>query len=119
MSIRWDEFNPAVVNSDTNNALNVCNELLRITTTPDMTCGEFIRILHDESTRSEQLWAKYMLEATAFIYARKLARRHNRVDVAAELTVLMRETWELFVNELNNLPDSRPASPTSIVMLEL
>tara|TARA_B110000858_G_scaffold177898_1_gene213291 strand:+ start:84 stop:443 length:360 start_codon:yes stop_codon:yes gene_type:complete len=119
MSIRWDEFNPAVVNSDTNNALNVCNELLRITTTPDMTCMEFLRILEDESTRAEQLWAKYMLQAVAFIYARKLARRHGHEEVASELTIRMRETWELFVNELNNLPDSRPASPTSVVMVEL
>lgn len=116
MSIRWDDFNPDVVNAPTNNALNICNELLRITATPGMTAGQFIRILHDESTRSEQLWAKYMLEATAFIYARKLARRHGRMDVFAELTVLMREAWEMFVHELNNLPDARPTSPTSIVI---
>lgn len=119
MSIRWNEFNPAVVSSHTHNALNICNELLRITATPGMTTGQFIRILHNESARSEQLWAKYMLEATAFIYARKLARRHGRMDVFAELTVLMREAWGMFIEELNNLPDSRPASPTSIVMVEL
>lgn len=119
MSIRWNEFNPAVVNAPTHNALNICNELLRITATPGMTTGQFIRILHDESTSAEQLWARYMLEATAFIYARKLARRHGRMGVFAELTVLMRETWALFVDELNNMPDSRPASPNSVVLIEL
>ena len=127
MPIRWNEFNTAVVNDSTHNAVSVCNELLRVTAVPGMSTREFIAILERESAEAPEVWLKHMCQAVAYIYARKIVERVHKVSpefaTAAHATTMadfnerIRVEWNLFVAALNDMPDSRPGSPMSVVDL--
>ena len=123
MPIRWNEFNPDVINNSTHNAVSVCNELLRITAVPGMSIWEFITILERESAEASQVWLKHMCQAVAYIYSQRIVERAQKVSpefataahatTMADLNERIRVEWNLFVAALNDMPDSRPGSPDS------
>ena len=116
MSVRWNEFDMSVLDSDVHDAIAIGNEIRRITVTPGMTTSQFINALAAESNHQPSGWCKSMMTAVTAMWIVKLFKGDEDSSFEDEFSRIAVSNWSKFAREMNELP-SPVSSPVCVTKM--